>query len=782
MNLKYNMRILKKIWLLIFLLGMSWSTYAQQEVPKPEMPFEVEYSTKGGFYSEEVVVELSAPGAKIYYTLDGSTPGKKSKLYKFPLLIEETTVLRTKAYKGRKDSDVFAHTYFINEPATTLPTVSLTVDPWMLFDPEEGLFMNGPDAIDSLWRKPGANFWSKSERGINTEIFEKDGDCVFRSPTGFRLFGGMSRLFPQKSLTLVCRDQYGEKRIRHKLFGKNGSKKFKFLVLRNSGSDWGKSHFRDAFMVDLVDKWDIETQDDRPAQVYINGKYWGIYHIREKVNRYFIESKWGYHKDSIDLIEHKITRKRGSRKHYQRMLDFLEDNDMSLPENYAYIQTQMDVENFMDYKIAEIYFDNVDAGGNIKYWRPQIEGGRWRWILYDTDWGFGLHDKAAYKHNSLAFHTEPNGPYWPNPPWSTFILRNLLDNREFKQAFVTRFADHINKSFHPQKALRLIDKHYQRLLPEMSRHLDRWQLAEKNWLEEIDVMRTFAKERPDYMRAHLKEKFDLGKDVTLNVTASAGGKIILNQNVEINSGDVFSGQYFEKTPVTLLAEPDLGYKFSHWEGVELMDGTREVTIALLEKESTLRAVFEKAVNSLTGLVIINEVSCNNRKTGDWVELYNQSSERVNLKGWYLADNRNKYQIPPISIPSKGYAVISEDTARFSKVFPNITNLNGNMGYGLSKRKEKINIYDAEGASVDKFQYEIRPRDSVFTLNLLLPELDNADIENWEALVGGGSPGRPNAYYLESRIQATQEIWMRVGLAAGTLLVLLFMLALKRRRI
>ena len=152
----------------------------------------------------------------------------------------------------------------------------------------------------------------------------------------------------------------------------------------------------------------METQDDRPAQVYINGKYWGIYHIREKVNRYFVESKWGYHKDSIDLIEHKITRKRGSKKHYQRMLDFLEDHDMSLPENYAYIQSQMDVENFMDYKIAEIYFDNVDAGGNIKYWRPQIEGGRWRWILYDTDWGFGLHDRKAYKHNSCLLYTSPS--------------------------------------------------------------------------------------------------------------------------------------------------------------------------------------------------------------------------------------------------------------------------------------------------------------------------------------------------------------------------------------
>jgi len=175
------------------------------------------------------------------------------------------------------------------------------------------------------------------------------------------------------------------------------------------------------------------------------------------------------------------------------------------------------------------------------------------------------------------------------------------------------------------------------------------------------------------------------------------------------------------------------------------------------------------------------VSCNNRKSGDWVELYNQSKERIDLKGWFLADNRNQYQIPPISIPSKGYAVICQDTAKFSKIHGRDIPINGNLGYGLSKRKEKINLYDAEGASVDKFQYDIRPRDSIFSLNLLLPNLDNANIENWEALVGNGSPGRPNAYYLESRIETTQAIWARVGAAAGVLLVLLFMLIRKKRQ-
>ena len=101
----------------------------------------------------------------------------------------------------------------------------------------------------------------------------------------------------------------------------------------------------------------------------------------------------------------------------------------------------------MDYKIAQIYFDNQDAGGNIKYWRPQTPSGRWRWVLYDTDWGFGLHDEKAYNNNSLAFHTATGGPAWPNPEWSTFILRNLLKNEEFQNQFINRFCDAMNTSF-----------------------------------------------------------------------------------------------------------------------------------------------------------------------------------------------------------------------------------------------------------------------------------------------------------------------------------------------
>jgi hypothetical protein len=107
----------------------------------------------------------------------------------------------------------------------------------------------------------------------------------------------------------------------------------------------------------------------------------------------------------------------------------------------------MHIDNFIRYEVAEIYFDNQDwPGNNIKFWKPKT-GGKWRWILYDTDFGFGLFNSGAYQNNTLAFATNPNGPGWPNPPWSTLFLRKLLINNSFRYEFINCFADYANTIF-----------------------------------------------------------------------------------------------------------------------------------------------------------------------------------------------------------------------------------------------------------------------------------------------------------------------------------------------
>ncbi len=771
------------LWLSIFLTGNLAAQKTQQSkapvavTAKKEFKVELTFSTKGGLYNEVIDLELFSPGAKIYYTTDGSYPTSKAIRYRKPLTIKKTTPIRAVAYRGKHKSDIKGHTYLINEPKTTFPIVSIQITPDILFDPETGLYMEGAGAKDSIWSKPSANFWSKREKKISTEIFESNGECIFRDETGFRLFGGMSRLFPQKSMTLVARDDYGKKRFRHKLFGDEGLKKFKFLVLRNSGSDFGKSHFRDGFMTTLVEDWDLEKQDYRPAHVYLNGKYWGIYNIREKINRYFLEDHCDIDKDSIDLMEHRRNRKRGSRLHYFEMLDYIEKHDLSDPAHYAYINSQMDIQNFMDYEIAQIYFDNRDAGGNIKYWRPQTPNGRWRWILYDTDWGFGLHDRKAYAKNSLKFHLEEDGPAWPNPPWSTFILRNMMKNDEFRTQFVNRFADYLNTTFDPENVLALIDKMEGHIEPEIDRQLDRWNLEKDDWEAEVETMRKFGIKRPKYMRKFLKAMFEVGEEVDIQFAVKGGGHILINDNIKVTN-KALHATYFEELAINVKAVPNFGFRFSHWQGVDFED--KEFTLDLTQEELyKIKAVFVPYNNPLAGKVIINEVNCNYKKSGDWVEIYNNSEEVVHLDNWVLTDNNNQFKIPKVTLQPKTYITVCENLKKFQNVYPNQYRIVGDMGFGLSKFRENIQLFSDKGETVDSIGYNLEPRDSAFTLNLLLPKLDNSDIENWNIKTGYGTPNSANPYYLESSVRVEQEQWIRLGSFIGIALVLMFLIVMKK---
>ncbi|MEZ5040182.1 MAG: CotH kinase family protein [Saprospiraceae bacterium] len=773
------MRISSLLVILWLAAGGVWSQTA--DLKPAEDPIELVFNQEGGFYDHPLDIYLSAPKGVIFYTLDGSKPGRRSYPYRRSITIEETTVLRVVVYNEEGRSAYFGQTYFINEPPTRFPVISLAVTSSMLFDPIRGVFMQGNQVIDSLWQKPGANFWTRREFPIHTEIYEVDGNCVYNNATGFRLFGGMSRLFPQKSLALVARNRYGQSRIDYPIFGKEGPKKFKFLVLRNAGSDFGKSHFRDALMTGLVDDWDIEKQLYRPSHVYINGKYWGIYNIREKVNRYFVEAHSEANKDSIDLIEHRMIKKRGSLSHYQEMLRFLERYDLSITQNFEHLQSMMEVDNFMKLQIAQIYFDNQDAGGNIKFWRPQTPDGRWRWILFDTDWGYGLHDHHAYQNNSLAFHTEPEGPHWPNPPWSTFILRKLLENPGFQRDFVNHFADYLNTSFSSAQADKRIDDLYKQIAPEIDRHLNRWHLSKTKWEEQIEIIRTFARERPHHVRMHLMEHFRTGALRQLDAIASEGGRIVLNNNITI-SGTPFSGQYFANYPIQVKAIADYGYRFSHWEGISMGEGQREFELKLSEERYSLKAVFVPFIHPLVGQVMINEISPNNKQSGDWIEIFNRSKDRVSLRGWTLADKKNTFVFPDISLAPNDYLVVCEDEQKFLQAFPQAYNVIGRLGFGLNKREECLQLFSELGAAVDSIAYEIPPRDSAFTLSLLLPSLDNNDIENWEIRSGLGSPNLPNPYYVESSIRYLQSQWMQVGLAAGVVILCIILLILRQRKL
>lgn len=189
--------------------------------------------------------------------------------------------------------------------------------------------------------------------------------------------------------------------------------KFSEFLLRNGGQDWEKTMMRDALIQSLVEDTELDILAYRPAVLFLNGEYWGIQNIREKVNENFVAAHHaGVDPNNIDLLQldgwDPIA---GDPYTYFDMIDFIETHNFSNQANYDYIKTQMEVDNFIKYEVSEIYFDNTDwPGSNIKYWRERIPGARWQWILFDTDFGFGLYDDNASEHNTLDMATDPNGP------------------------------------------------------------------------------------------------------------------------------------------------------------------------------------------------------------------------------------------------------------------------------------------------------------------------------------------------------------------------------------
>ncbi len=352
---------------------------------------DVNFSHDGGFYDTPFQLALTAEGENIniYYTLDGSEPSDTSEVYSYPISIDSIMVVRARVFaNGMLPGKTITNTYFVNQ-SFELPVVALSTDPANFFDNEIGIYVYGDDADTVNYPYWGSNFWEDWERPIHVEFFEKDGARGFALNAGVKIFGSWSRLYPQKSLAVFARGRYGQDRINYPIFPDKNIQQYKAIILRNSGQDWGRTFFRDALMSKLVIHTDLDYMEYRPALVYLNGQCWGIHNIREKMNEHYLASNRGVDPDNIDFVERDTMIIHGDDVQYRILLDFVENSDLSDSANYAYVQTLMDVYNFMDYCIAVMFYGNPDwPWNNIKCWRPRTAGGKFKWLLFDNDYGF----------------------------------------------------------------------------------------------------------------------------------------------------------------------------------------------------------------------------------------------------------------------------------------------------------------------------------------------------------------------------------------------------------
>jgi hypothetical protein len=542
-------------------------------------------SSHGGFFPAPVTITLTNPLTDIFYTTDGSIPTTLSTRYTQPFTIDTTTVVRYRGCSiGLAPGAIETNTFFVKEKSDCA-IISIAADPGALFDPDTGIYMKGPHPSDTF---PyfGANFWLDKEIPVHIEYFEPNGALGFADGAGLRIFGNYSRANPKKSLAIVFKSQYGNGSLSYPLFPDYPSlTKFQSFILRNNGGNFQRAMFEDALAGILTKGLDIDFQKYRPSVVFINGRYWGILNIREKLNTGYIEGNHGYAPDQIDFIKAYGDLEAGDKNHYNDMLQYLKSFDMRLAEHYAYISTQMDIDNYINYMTSEIYYANLDwPANNNGWWRPKTATGKWRWIIYDVDGGFGAWGQA-YDTNMIAVATDSLGPEWPNPPWSTLILRSLLKNSDFKRRFINRAATLLSANFETSTVIAKIESMAAAIRSEIPRDFARWETPVSRWESSVTGLKNWAKYRPDGMRENYIDFFSLNGTARLTLAIQGRGTIAIDGFTP--STYPFTGVYFKGNPILIAAVSETG-TFKQWsDGVAVRERTVEVG-----EDLTLTAIFE----------------------------------------------------------------------------------------------------------------------------------------------------------------------------------------------
>ena len=522
------------------------------------------FTVAGGFFNGDITLDiqnLSSSGT-VHYTTDGSTPNASSPIFGQPIPLTQTTVVKARIIAANRIyGPVATNSYFINEhfEQRGLAVLSLSGDPDQFFGVDSGILVQD---YKPEWEIP-----------VHLEFFENDGLAGFQHDAGASVGGENSWILPQKLLNISSRKQYGGGHIDYQIFPDDPRTRYEDLILRTSGNDWSNTLFRDVMMQHTAASTaDLDIQHYRPVAAFINGKYYGIYNIREKQDKEYAELRQGIDPDSLDYIENDAEIKEGDAVAYQQMVDLL-NAGVSSDAAFANLAKICDIQNFTDYIISQIVTANTSWGHNIALFRKRSPDARWRWFPHDYDRGFNTGEVGG---TGMTWATATNGASWTNPAFGTLFLRKMLENEAFKTAFINRFSDHLLVTWNPQWVNRRIDYYANNIRNEVPYHVGKWAGTTSSygngissvafWQSEIDRLKTFAVQRNTFMFNDLSQFFAIPEagNLTIQVSGPAHGKVRLREMPHLPEYP-WVGKYLKNRPFTLTATANPGFQFVRWE-------------------------------------------------------------------------------------------------------------------------------------------------------------------------------------------------------------------------
>lgn len=305
---------------------------------------------------------------------------------------------------------------------------------------------------------------------------------------------------------------------------------------------------------------DLDYLAYEPAVMYMNGVYYGIQNLRETSGKDLIYSNYGLDDSEINLLE---TWNIPYDTSYLPLSNYISQNDITQQVVYNKVGEMMDIDNFMNYMISEIYFGNTDwPNNNVKIWKKKA-GGKWRWILYDTDFGYNLYDTNLYNHNTLSYALGEKTDKIPDA-WSTLLFRRLILNETFRNKFIDRFCIQLSSTFKYDRVKQIMDSLSNKIVNEISYHKTKWP-SYRSFTDDLNNMKLFGINRPTTMFIYLSSRFiNSATSKTVNLTSNVSGSTYKMNSESIIDSNI-SLVYFNGKSMNFEAQPLKGYLFKQWE-------------------------------------------------------------------------------------------------------------------------------------------------------------------------------------------------------------------------
>ena len=548
-----------------------------------------------GFYAgaQSVTITCAEAGATIRYTTDGSTPDGASPVYSGPVSISSTTVLRAQAWGVNDPSFNETNTYFI-DVTHPIPTVSICSDE--IYDLIANGFQWGGDQIGAV------------------ELFEQDGTFIDEGEGDFNKHGNDSWVYDQRGFDLIMRDQFGYNGdLEHQIFPEKTRTDFQRLILKPAANDnytfEDGAHIRDAFVHTLSDRADLKMNERtwRPCVLYLNGEYWGVYELREKVDDHDFTDYY-FDQGKFDLLYLKTWGPTweeygapNAQSEWDGLVAYILANDLSIPANYDYVDSLLNWKSLCDYFMFNSYIVSQDwLNWNTAWWRgtnPAGDKKKWRYTLWDMDASFGHYINYTGIPDPTANADPCNVENLPNPGGqghTDILLKLMNDVPEVEQYYITRYIDMVNTYFSCAYMNQLLDSMINEIQPEMGAQISTWGGTYAGWETAVQDLRDFIDIRCTALETGLISCYDLTGpyDVTFDVSPVGAGEIKVN-SIWVDNYP-WSSSYFGGIQTNTTARAFPGYTFDHWEysvGPMMNGDFADTNSIMIENPEMITAIF-----------------------------------------------------------------------------------------------------------------------------------------------------------------------------------------------